>query len=694
MSFLLLAALAVLPYLNALGGAFVFDDRSLVVQHPAVSGAFHLGRILTARLIGDQPQPLWRPLTTLSYALDWRIGGGHPFWFHLVNLLLHAAVTVLFALLVRRLFRRDVLALAAGLLFAVHPIHTEAVSWIAGRADLFAALFTLAALHLALSPRPQARWWMLLAVFLGVASKESAAAAPLILLYTLWARKGRGDGKERKDGRDSKDGRDGKEGKDGKDSKDSKDRGDRGDSKEIPRGLPLAWGAAAFLPVAFFLILRYRAMGIWSGPAPDPMDNPMSGVGLIGRLPTVLANAGRAASLMIWPAKLSVDYTAPVTTLVHGFSGLALLGAVVLAGLVYLAWRMRQKAEGWGAGLALLSFALVSNLAVVIVTVFAERFLYLPSAGLLLVAASGASRLEGRLPRFALPAALALLLAAGAARTWVRNGDYHDSLSLYAAGVQATPQSSKLRGDLAAELLWAGRYPEAVTQAEESLRLDPTQRGLREVAACALDSLGRRDEALRFLRGWVQRDPADRGSRRRLLQMLMKERRYAVADTVAEEGAQQDAAEAEWLGWAAKSSQAAGDLTRAARWWSEVTERVPAVADGPLNLGYCLLAGGNMAGARDAYREALRRSPDNPAAENGLAWSLLETGGSADEAARLAAKASAQQPVGPYFDTLARACLLAGRCAEAEGAVERALALEPANADYLRRREEIRRRCR
>jgi protein O-mannosyl-transferase len=674
-----LCAAAVLPYLSALPGGFVFDDQSIVAKHPAVTGPFSLSHVLSARLLAGQPQALWRPLTTLSYALDWRIGSGSPLWFHVVNILLHAANTLLLAWIVRRLFRSETLALVAGLLFAVHPIHTEAVSWIAGRADLLAAFFGLLAIGVSLERH--VRWLALPALFLAVSAKESAAVFPLLILFTSWWVRTRVGGSDR--GRALRAGH------------------------PLPADSdppPLSFALLSFLPVVLYFAIRRAVMGTWAGPVPDPLDNPMAGTSLFQRLPTILEIAGRSALLLIWPARLSVDYSVPVIRLTNHVTALMLPGATVTGGLVFLALRRRGDPSGWGAGFALLSFALVSNIAVLIVTVFAERFLYLPSAGLVVIAAEAGLALSrptaapglpaaSRVPATTLWAALGILLIAAAGRTWIRSRDYRDDISLYAASMRATPNSLKLRTNLAANLLWAGRYQEAYGQAIEALRLDPSQRPVREVVACALDSLGRREAALVFLNGVVANDPMDRASRRRLIQMLQLSKRQSEADSIAESGMREDPTEVEWIVRSARGAQNRGDLTRAAVLWEEAATRSPSDADAPLNLAYCRLASGDANRARDAYAEALRRAPESPVAANGLAWTLLETGGPAVEAVRRAEQASAASAQAPYFDTLARAYLAVGRCDDARRAIARALKAEPDNPDFRLRESEVRARC-
>jgi protein O-mannosyl-transferase len=661
-SWILPLALAILPFLNALGGGFVFDDKSLITLHPAVQAPFSLGKVLAAPLLGDIGKTaLWRPLVTLSLALDWRIGGGQPFWFHLVNLLFYAGTVLLWSLLIRRIFRSPLLALIAGCLFAVHPLHTEVATWISGRCDLLAAFFSLAALHLVLAERPWVRSLSLAAIFLALASKESAAVLPILVLYTLWATRGSNAG--------------------------------------------WSWrlGLSGFLPVLLFLLLRHGITGIWFGEPPEPMDNPLAGIPLISRIPTSLDCAGRYLALLVFPARLSLDYSVPVLGRVQGFTPYLLLGLAGTAGLVALAVRRRSGREGWGAGFAILTFALASNLLLPVATLFAERLLFLPSTGLLLIPAAAGLGLGRLRPKSVRPLAglFILVLLAFSGRTWARNADYRDEPTLYKAGVAAMPRSYKMRANLAIEYLRSGQNAEALRTGQEALALYPGSRGTRDVIACALDSLGRKEDAIGFLEQCLRSDPQDAGARRRLLFLLSEGGRTDRMKSVAEEGMKQMPDQPEWVGWAARAAQAGRDWPEAARLWREGMERAPQAVDPPLNLAFCLMQQGDKRGAREAYGEALRRAPESAPAANGLAWTLLETGGApqeavrwAREAVRLSERAPGGRPQAPYYDTLARACLAAGDCASALEAAERACALDPSDASYQESRQVIRGRCR
>lgn len=663
---ILLLALAVLPYLNALRGAFVFDDIGLIVRHPAVQGPFRLWTILTADYWASVKEALlWRPVTTLSFALDRVIAGASPVWPHFVNLLLHASVTLLWASLIRRMTRRDSLALVAGLLFAVHPIHTEAVTWISGRAELLAAAYSLAAVHLALSGSSRRRWLSLVAVLLAVGSKESATALPVVFLYLTWVLETR-----------------------------------RAQAPGTPLASvsapPVTLGLAAVFPILIYLVGRRFVLGTWLGPHPELSDNPMAGSGILTRLPTVLDTTGRSIGLLFWPARLSLDYSAPVLTLVRGVTPFLILGLVTLVGLIVLSLRWRHAPEGWGAGFAILTFALTSNLLYVIGTIFGERLLYLPSAGLLLAAAAGGFLAAQRFPRArrALQAVFLIALLAGSVRTWIRNENFRSEAVLYRAEVRHQPLSPKMRFNSAVLAAVEGRYEDSVNEAKEALRLDPTSRGPRETLAASLGKLGRTGEAIDFLSYVVRTDPGDFRARAALVRLFEESGQKARADSLSLAGLSQDSDSPQTIAIAARRAQEQDDFSGALGLWRRVIQKTPDDPEATLWAGYCLLRTGDLVGARQAYEKALHLVPGWPDAANGLAWALLESGGAPSEAARLAATAVRASPAAPFYDTLARAQLADGKCDEARAAAKEAIALDSTNAGYRSRLAEIEDRCR
>src|SRR4029077_16424774 len=138
-TFLVLSILAFLPYANTLLNTFVYDDSFQVVENPYVHSFRYLKEIFTTTVWSFQGAQgftnYYRPLMTFGYLLSYQIAGAIPFSFHLANIILHGIVVWLMFYILRRFSGERVALIAAGL-FALHPIHTESVAWIAAVTDL------------------------------------------------------------------------------------------------------------------------------------------------------------------------------------------------------------------------------------------------------------------------------------------------------------------------------------------------------------------------------------------------------------------------------------------------------------------------------------------------------------------------------------------------------------------------------
>jgi tetratricopeptide (TPR) repeat protein len=294
----------------------------------------------------------------------------------------------------------------------VHPVLTESVTNIVGRADLLSGAGILGGLLLYLKSTDHSGWrrWAYLAglsavTAVGVFSKESAVMVlPVILLYeAIWWKQ-----------------------------------------RRQVRGL--IWGSLAMAaPIEVMLYLRSTVL--WSAPAAifPFYDNPIVGAGFVtGRL-TAIQVIGKYAALLVWPARLSCDYSwAQIFPLGGGAVNwivFAAMAAVVAAGVLF--WRGSRSAL-FLAVAALLVFLPTSNLLFPIGTIMAERFLYLPSIAFAaaVVSAVVAVGKRARSERL-VPVLLGLILIALAARTWVRNQDWQDDVSIGRAAVQASPASFK-----------------------------------------------------------------------------------------------------------------------------------------------------------------------------------------------------------------------------------------------------------
>jgi tetratricopeptide (TPR) repeat protein len=425
----LLLAAGLLPYLNAFGNAFVRDDEVVIRDNPAIRSVGGLLEGLTSNWWGESVRDgLWRPLVLASFAANHAVSGLETWSYTAGDLLAHAAVVVLLARLALSCGAGRAAALAAGLLFAVHPVHTEAVTGFVGRADTLATLFVLAAL---LAHRRAARGGALAragtlgATAAALLCKEQAVAV-LALFPLMDALLPAPDA----DGR--------------------------------PAGPRRRW-ARDYLPLlgvlGLYLGARLAVLGEL-GRDPQtihPAFNPLVPARLTalgdvrGATPaealwTHLAVLAEAARLLTWPASLSFDYSWRRIPLAAGPSDPRVLaGLAVLAGALALlarTWR-RAPLAAFGVGLLALPYLVTANVLFTTGTIFGERLLYMPSAGLALLAGALGGRLADRRPawRPALAGLLGVLVLLGGARTWARNPEWRDADRVTAVMVRDTPQS-------------------------------------------------------------------------------------------------------------------------------------------------------------------------------------------------------------------------------------------------------------
>ncbi len=418
-----LCALTLAAYSNSFSAGFVFDNNGLLLLDPRIRevSAENLGLILHRNYWWPYSEsPVYRPVGTLSYLFNYALlgNGQHPLGYHWINLLLHMGNVLLVYALARRLLDGFWPPVFVAALWAVHPILTESVTNIIGRVDLLAAMAVLSGLLFYLKSteaRGPRRWMCLLALmavtFVGVFSKENAVVIlGVIALYELvWLN-------ERKNLRDA-----------------------------------LLGCAAVSLPLLAMWYARSVVLA-GTGAAQGPfVDNPLVAADFWTARVTALKVLARYLGLLVWPANLSADYSYAQIPLARGavsdwIAWIAL--AFVVAAVVIF---RRNRVIVFMAGFAALTLLPTSNLLFPIGTIMAERFLYLPAIAAAVCVVMGLYALPKADSRVA-PAFLCSMVALFAIRTWARNTDWHDDLSLARATVRVSPRSYKGHALLASAL--------------------------------------------------------------------------------------------------------------------------------------------------------------------------------------------------------------------------------------------------
>ena len=426
----LLLAIVALAYGNSLVNAFTMDDiRLYVSQNPQVTHP-SLKALFTPHKITN----VFRPVTFSTFALDWKIGNGRPLAFHVVNLVLHAAVTLLFYLLLQTALQSlphgKSVAFAAALLFAVHPIHTEAVASIVGRAELLAAGFLIGAWLLHLHDREIAASVCLV---LALLSKESAVVFLPLALIGDFA---------------------------------------RGQWKPTLRYLRIAGVTLLYLGVL------WKVQGGHFGPPNiSVLDNPLASIPAASRIFNALHVAWKYVGLQVYPATLSCDYSyneIPVYDLRYGLRGTLPSAIAALAALGAWIWAVRKRQSGLvlAGGIYLAGFATTANIFIPVGTIMGERLAYFPSAGFCLLVALAWNWLQERQRKLAV-GVLAALVAVLGLRTVIRNRDWKDNLTLYTAAVRAVPGSAKMHQNIAFEYMEAKKLDLAREELQTALQINP-----------------------------------------------------------------------------------------------------------------------------------------------------------------------------------------------------------------------------
>uniref|UniRef100_Q01RN0 Tetratricopeptide TPR_2 repeat protein n=1 Tax=Solibacter usitatus (strain Ellin6076) TaxID=234267 RepID=Q01RN0_SOLUE len=619
---LAICSLVLAAYSNSFQGALVFDNASVIGQDPRIRQATHesIESILTGGYAYvNAATGLYRPFTTLSYLLNYAVlgGGPRPVGYHWVNLVLHEVNLALVYALGMLIFGETAPALALAAIWGLHPLLTESVTNIVGRADLLAALGVLAGLlcHVrgaSAAGRRGTAWLAGLAAAQTVAlfSKESGVVLPgLMLLYDLTWR-----------------------------------------DRTMWRRCAASYVAVA-IPFAVFFSLR-GALGMHM--LIDQAENPLVSTGFFTARLTAVKVVGKLLWLFLWPARLSADYSYNAVPLfgwrltnwedAKALIALALLlGAALLALLLAVRWRRTGKPILFFLVFFFVALSPTSNLVVLIGSIMAERFLYLPSVGLagcIVAAAYVLGRRRSLQQRAVAPVgwvALGLVCLAFTARTYARNLDWQDGMSLWTSAVEVCPGSARPHFNLAKELeAIPGRLSEAIAEYREAVRIDPDRADAHDNLGNALSGIpGRLTEAVAEFREAV-RLQSDRAEAHNDLANALARKPDGLPETIGEYRAalriEPRNAEVHY-NLANALVRMPDKLPEAITEYQAALRIQPDHADAHNNLGEALSGiPGRLPEAIAEYRAALRIQPDLVAAHNNLGNALSGMPGRMPEA--------------------------------------------------------------
>jgi tetratricopeptide (TPR) repeat protein len=645
-SVLLIVAVAA-AYLNSFHGAFLFDDVYHIIENERIRRVLPPWHLFAVE----------RPLVEFSLAVNYALGGLNPWGYHAFNLAVHILATLTLFGLVRRMFIANaewgirnaerataepphsefrihnsafVFAFAVALLWAVHPLPTQSVTYVIQRGESLMGLFYLLTLYCAIRAAQSSRrscWHgaAIAACALGMASKAVMVTAPvMVVVYDLVLSRHVGRAAQRNPRETERHPVASAPGSDG---------------PPFDVSLRRRWGLYFGLAVTWGVLW---ACGV-TGAVLDPMAQ-RSHVGLGYHGATPLAYLATQAGVVVhylrlslWPVGLCLDYDWPVAST---------LGAVVPPGLVIIAlllvtaWGLiRRSWLGFAGAWFFLILAPTSSFIPIKDPAFEHR-MYLPLAGLIAVVVIGGdvvlkrifghlsfSARLGRVIQGAIVGVTALLLGYG---TVQRNEDYRSELAMWADVAGKRPHNARARVALGNALLARNRVAEAVAAYREAVGIRPDFADAQCALGMGLAKKGSVDEAVAAYREALRLDPNH------------PQAHYNLANALARQGRTDEAIDGYRKSlriqpqFADAHCNLGNALAKQERWdeaigeYREALRLNPKLANGHNNLGEALRQVGSPGAPGDeaiaSYREAIRLQPDYANAHANLAAALLDRG--------------------------------------------------------------------
>jgi hypothetical protein len=481
---IVLIVLAALSFLPALSGEFVWDDTALIVDNGIIRSPANTSAIFGSPFLAERPNS-YHPVATLTYMTDYQVWRLNPNGYHTTNLTLHLIATLLVYVVAMQLLGRRAMAFAAGAVFAVHPVHVQAVAWVAARPQLVAtclALFSFLCYTYYVSSfedlsdprrRHPAYYWLSLIAFILALFAHAAAAALLILLPLYEVVLAR-------------------------------------------RRLALKKGGRVLVPYigfaaggCLYLFARWSALGGHLAIGFDAKLWP-------AHIYTCFGFAVRAVELLLLPVREQLYI--PVVLVQTPLRADVIIAAAAMAVLVALIVRARALAPvvAFAAWWSLLTLAPSLNLIPLSQPQFGERNLYLPSVGVALIlgwAVVGMSDLAAarsrRLLRSLIIGAFAVAVAVSMVAAQRRSGWYRDDITFFKQMARTEPNLFLPHYNLGNAYLLRGDAKAAIEEYERALAVHASSRAYYNEGQAYM-VLSQYDEAVAAYRAGLALDPRSR----------------------------------------------------------------------------------------------------------------------------------------------------------------------------------------
>ncbi len=445
---LLIVIISSIIYFNSLGNGLLADDNAFIRDNISIRSLknitlFFYSPETMANYFPEWGTLIYRPLRTLSYALDYSLWGLDSRGYHVTNLLLHMLVSITLYYIILDLFELPLVSLLGSLIFAIHPVHVEPVSWINSRADLIGFLFLNLSIlsYIAYKKSPHLIRYLVLSLsfsFLAYLGKETMIPLPgLIILYDYI--------KEDKMG-----------------------------LKGLIRSRVVTWILFSLLCVLYLLLRFYVAgrmtqnQGWWGGTA-------YSNFLMMAKVTAIYIG------LISFPLKLNFHYIIEPIYTVFNIKLLLALFVILLSIVTIVYFHKRNKPLFFVLAWFYISLVPIANIIPISFSMMAERYIYMPSAGPIIAIAYVAYSLYKKvyasgnvlLSRL-LILALIFIFTIFSLKVISRNAVYRDDFTLYTAAIKDSPKSPPSYKGLGDWYFGREEHQKAIAEYEKAITIDPT----------------------------------------------------------------------------------------------------------------------------------------------------------------------------------------------------------------------------
>ena len=595
---LLTLLLTFLCFSNVLGGEFVLDDQYTIVKHELIKSFSTLPKLFTSNYWGDlYPTGLYRPLTSLTYAFNYFLDGLNPWGYHLVNLLLHSSNSFMIYWLVKHYSQASTLALFAAVIFTVHPIHTEAVSNISGRAELLTASFALLSWITyslsSLSKENSRYYWLSLAFyFCSLTAKESGITLIGVLILSDLC---------------------------------------NGWETWYSQLKKLLRGYSGYLVLAGVYLL-IRLIVLKNLVIPETWLY-WRNIDFTTRFYTMSLAFIKYLQLLVWPINLAGDYDFSQIPKTSSPNIWVILSLITIISIFSLGcWLLRkERFSAFAILFFFVTMSLVSNIIIPTGVLMAERLLYFPSISICLLIGAGLYLLynQKKLKYLSITLCSIIVIASVIICYW-RNIDWLNSRNYIESLVRVAPNNTKGIGARALIYAGEGNFLAAEQELKRAIEIAPNQATPRGMLGNVYYLQGRYDEALplfnRAIKTFPKEDPAQSYIHLNLARIYSKRKDYPQAIKSFKRAIELSLPDALLNQELAVILAESGDLVGAKVELEKAIELKPNFAEAQYNLAIILNTLNKPQEAFDYFRLAARSEPNNITARNWFGKALLGQG--------------------------------------------------------------------